>query len=306
MTAGVPASPWTAGRLGTRGRPRLLFGATYEDAALDAEILRSCRRVFAIGAAGDTAMRLAGDARRVTAVDVNPAQVAYLRDRMRGGQRRRGAAERLVAAARWLSPAAGWTPRRVEEFLRCCDLPSQLRYFDRRLDTRRFRALVDAGLSPAALLRTYHPAFVGFLPAAFGAALRARLARGIATHPNATNPYARLLFAGQPPVVPPPPSGSLQVRHAEAIRFLATQPRGAFDGFTLSNLLDGPGPAFRSSLAEAVARAGAPAAPVVLRTLRAAVDADGVLWATRDRSMIWGAVIVTAARELPAAVRRLR
>jgi S-adenosylmethionine:diacylglycerol 3-amino-3-carboxypropyl transferase len=133
MTAGIPASPWTAGRLGTRGRPRLLFGAMYEDSALDAEILRSCRRVFAIGAAGDTAMRLVGGARRVTAVDVNPAQVAYLRDRMRGAQRRRGAADRLVAAARRLAPATGWTPHRVEEFLRCSDVPSQLRYFDRRL-----------------------------------------------------------------------------------------------------------------------------------------------------------------------------
>jgi hypothetical protein len=26
MTAGMPASPWTAGRLGARGRPRPLFG----------------------------------------------------------------------------------------------------------------------------------------------------------------------------------------------------------------------------------------------------------------------------------------
>jgi S-adenosylmethionine:diacylglycerol 3-amino-3-carboxypropyl transferase len=303
--SGFGATPWTAGRLRGRGRARLLFGAMYEDAAIEAQVLAGCREVLAVAASGDTALQLAARDRRVTAVDVDRTQVDYVRGRLHGAPRRRGTADRLLAAARLAAPLAGWTRRRVERFLELADTAVQRRTFDRVLDTARFRALVDAGLAPAALLRAYRPAFVDVLPAAFGPVLRGRLRRGVSTHPNRTNAYARLLFVGDPPPVVPPPRRLVEVYHAEVSRFLERQDPGRFDGFTLSNVLDGPDGAFRDRLARAVRRAGAPDAPVVLRTLREPADADAAAWARRDRAMIWGAVLVGSAADFPTRVGTL-
>lgn len=302
MTGRGP-SPWSAGRLRGAQQARLLFGVMYEDAAIEEEVLAPCTRVFAIGSSGDTALQLAGPHRRVTAVDVNPAQVAYLEERLAGAPRRLGAADRLLTVARLLAPLAGWTRERVERFLRLADVRVQRRVFDRLLDTRRFRALMSAGLSPATLLRSYRPEFVRFLPSAFGAVVRERLRRGITTHPNRENPYARLLLLGDLPATKRP-VGPVEVRLAEASGFLEGREPGTYDGFTLSNVLDGPGEAFRTRLAAAVARAGTADAPVVLRTLGRPVDGDSAWWAARDRSMIWGGITITTAAALHAAVRR--
>lgn len=298
MTGGS-ASPWSAGRLRGEQGAQLLFGVMYEDAALEEDVLAAAGRVFAIAGSGDTALRLGSLDRSVVAVDVNRAQVDYLRARLEGALRRAGKVDRLLAAARRLAPLAGWTPARVERFLLLSDVTVQRRVFDRVLATRRFRATVDAGLAPAALLRAYRPELVSFLPTSFGPVLRARLRRGIATHPNRGNPYARLLFSGEPPATRLPPRGSVEVRHGEAAAFLEQQPSGAFDGFALSNVLDGPDERFRSRLAEAIGRTGTPGAPVVLRTLREPADEPARSWATRDRSMIWGGIVVTTAAELP-------
>lgn len=300
------ASPWSAG--GFRGLigPQLLFGAMYEDVTIERRVLAGCTRVFAIGASGDTALSLGSPERNVVAVDINPAQVAYLRDRLHGAARRSGAADRLLAAARRFAPLAGWTRRRVERFLALSDVVEQRRFFDALLNTRRFRGLLDAGLGPVALRRVYRPQLINFLPADFGAVLRARLRSGISTHPNSANPYARLLLAGQPPATHLPPARSVECRVAEAIAFLEAQPAGTFDGFTLSNVMDGPDGRFRSRLAAAVAQAGAPDAPVVLRTLREPGDEAAGSWAARDRSLIWGAIIVTTATRFPAAIGWLR
>lgn len=303
MTA--DASPWSGGRLGHRGAARLLFGATYEDASIEAEAFGGCTELFAVGASGDTALTLAASDRRVVAVDINPAQVAYLRDRLHGAPRRPGAAERLLAASRRMSPVAGWTRSRVERFLALTDVALQRRVFDQSLDTRRFRLLLDAGLAPSTLLRAYRPAFVDVVPPRFGAVLRDRLRRGISTHPNRSNPYARLLFLGDPPAVEPPPAGRIEAHHADAVHHLESQPAGRFQGFTLSNILDGPDRAFRARLAGAVRHAGAPDAVVVLRTLRQTTDGDAASWAVRDRSMIWGGVLVTTAARFPNDVRGL-
>jgi hypothetical protein len=204
-----------------------------------------------------------------------------------------------------LAPLAGWTRGRVERFLQLSDPLVQRHVFDQLLDTRRFRGLLGAGLAPAALLRAYRGEFVGILPARFGAVLAARVRRGILTHPNSENPYAPLLFLGRPPASTLPPGGAVEIRLAEASAWLEAQPPRAFDGFALSNVLDGPDARFRSRLAAAVARAGRPDAPVVLRTLREPADEPSRCWATRDRSMIWGGIIVTTAAQLPANVRRL-
>lgn len=301
---GGASSPWSPGRLRGETRARLLFGVMYEDVAVEEEVLAPCERIFAIGSSGDTALRLAAVGRRVTAVDVNPAQVAYLQERLKGGPRKRGTVDRLLGVARQLAPLAGWTRGRVERFLQLSDVGVQRRVFDRLLDTTRFRTLMDIGLAPATLLRSYRPEFVDLLPAAFGSVLRERLRRGISTHPNRENPYARLLLRGDPPTSSPP-LGPVEVRLTEAARFLEQRRPATYDGFTLSNVLDGPDERFRSRLAAAIARAGTPDAPVVLRTLRQPIDEASATWAARDRSMIWGALIVTTAAALPTETKAL-
>lgn len=298
-------TPWASGRLRGTGSERLLFGTTYEDAAVEEEVFADRSAVFAVAASGDTALTLAGAGRHVVAVDVNTAQVDHLRRRLRGEPRQQGTVDRLLRAARRLAPAVGWTPSRVERFLELTDVSTQQRVFDRFLDTARFRVLVDLTLSPPALVRAYRPEFVGFLPAPFGLAVRSRLRRGISTHPNRSNPYARLLFTGEPPDVPTPPAGALDVRQGDAAAHLGSQPSGRFDGFALSNILDGPDPAFRVRLAEAVRHAGTSDAVVVLRSLREPSGHEPGCWATRDRSMIWGTVAVVEASRFPEYVRRL-
>jgi S-adenosylmethionine:diacylglycerol 3-amino-3-carboxypropyl transferase len=279
--------------LGHRGRARLLFGATYEDVSIEEEAFGGRPELLALGASGDTALTLAACDRRVVAVDINPAQVDHVRDRLAGAPRRRGAADRLLATSRTMAPVAGWTRTRVERFLALTDVTVQRRVFEEFLDTARFRLLLGAGFAPSTLLRAYRPAFVDVLPPRFGAVLRDRLRRGISTHPNRANPYARLLFLGEPPAVEPPPPGRIEVHHADAVRYLESQPPGRFDGFALSNILDGPDPAFRARLAGAVRHAGAP-------------DGDAASWAVRARSMIWGGVLVTTAARFPDHVRGLR
>lgn len=298
-------SPWSAGSLRGRGLERLLFGSMYEDAAVeDAVVPRRCE-VFAVGSAGDTALTLAAGDRRVVAVDVNRAQVGYLRQRLAGGPRRRGTAEALLGLARWLAPAAGWTRGRVRRFLGLTDLAEQCRMFDEVLDTARFRLLLDTALAPAALLRVYRPEFVEVAPTGFGQVLRSRLRRGVATHPNRRNPYARLLFLGEPPAVPRPPPDHLEIVHDDAVAYLERQPAGRFSGFALSNILDGPDPAFRARFARAVSRAGTADATVVLRTFREPSCRDAASWATRDRSMIWGGIAVLPAARFSDHVRTL-
>lgn len=299
-------SPWAAGRLKGGGRETLLFGAMYEDAAIEEEVLRGCSAVFAVAASGDTALTLAAADRHVVAVDINRAQVDYLHRRLRGEPRRQGAVDRLLAAARALAPVAGWTRSRLRRFLDLEDVSVQRRVFDQVLDTVRFRFLVDAALSPTALLRAYRPEFVDFLPGRFGSVVRSRLRLGVSTHPNRTNPYARLLFAGDAPDVPQPPADSLDVRHGDAVAYLESQPTTRFDGFTLSNILDGPDATFRARLAHAIRHAATSDALVVVRSLREPVDRESACWAVRDRSMIWGTVAVVEASRFPEYVRTLQ
>lgn len=301
---GVSGSPWTAGRLAGGGEQRLLFGVTYEDVDVDARALEGGGRVFAIAGSGDTVARLSRPGRSVIAVDVNRAQVRYVRRRVEGCGREPGVADRLLDGVRTLAPLVGWTAGRIGRFLTMSDPARQVGFFDRALDTARFRAAMRVGFAPVTLLGAYRREFVGFLPPQFGRVLRGRLRRGVATHPNATNPYARLLFRGQ---APPSgrPAGPVHLAHAEAAAFLEAGPSSHYHGFALSNVLDGPGPAYAARLASAVRRAGRPGAPVVLRTLREPVDAQARLRAKADRSMIWGGIIVCAAQDFPDTVRAL-
>src|SRR5687768_12321771 len=82
----MPASPkpdataWRRGRIDRRaGPPELLFGRMYEDSAVELGAFEPGGRVFCIASAGCTAFDLAGRGDDVTAVDINPAQVEYVR-----------------------------------------------------------------------------------------------------------------------------------------------------------------------------------------------------------------------------------
>ncbi len=85
-------TPWQAGRFDERsGPPRLLFGRTFEDPAIEDRLFPRNGSVLCIASAGDTARALAASGRRVIAVDINPAQVEEVRRRLDGYAPRPGA-----------------------------------------------------------------------------------------------------------------------------------------------------------------------------------------------------------------------
>jgi S-adenosylmethionine:diacylglycerol 3-amino-3-carboxypropyl transferase len=158
---------------------------------------------------------------------------------------------------------------------------------------------IDGLFSFTALRSVYSPRLLDFLPKRLGSVMRARMERCFAHHPNRGNPYARSLLLGELSVEPPPPEAQeVRLVHADAARFLESEPPGSFDGITLSNILDGADEAYRARLLAAVKRAAAPDAMTVLRSFGDA-DADSPFnRAEDDRAMLWGSVLVRPAAEL--------
>jgi S-adenosylmethionine:diacylglycerol 3-amino-3-carboxypropyl transferase len=187
----------------------------------------------------------------------------------------------------------------VRRFLDLDDPAEQVRYWQRHLDTRRFRLAVDALFSLAALRTAYAASFLDFLPPRLGGVMRSRLERCIARHPNAANPYARALLLGELPDAPVPPQArDIRFVQADAARFLESAAPGSFDGFALSNILDGASAAYARRLLAGVKRAAAPQACVVLRSFRSPGKSPAGDQAAEDRSMLWGVVGVSPARLL--------
>jgi S-adenosylmethionine:diacylglycerol 3-amino-3-carboxypropyl transferase len=295
----VTTTPWDRGRFDARTGPsEVLFGRMYEDAAIERAVFRPGGRVFCIASAGCTAMQLAAADHDVVAVDINREQLAYAANRLAGQPSVRGAAERVMAFTRAFAPVVGWTRRRLRRFLELDDLPAQAAMW-RTLDTWRLRAAFGALFSLTALRTVYASPFLAFLPSRLGAVMRARLARGFARHPNRTNPYARALLLGEFPDDPPPPrAGAIDLVHGDAAEWLEVAPAGSFDGFTLSNILDGTDPTYRARLFAAVQRAAAPDAVVVLRSFAEPVADLPTNRAADDRAMLWGIVDVRFAATL--------
>jgi S-adenosylmethionine:diacylglycerol 3-amino-3-carboxypropyl transferase len=287
----VKQTPWRRGpfRAGPRG---LAFGETYEDAAIELGAFLPGSRVFSIAGAGSTARALAAAGHRVTAVDINPAQLEYAEARAAGSVPRAGAAERMVEFGRNLARLAGWSRARLEAFLSLSDCSEQAEFWDRELDTARWRAAVDSLLAPRFLNLCYRSAFVRSLPRDFGARLRRRLRRGWAAHPNSRNPFAALLLLGKP--LPQPGAAAIPIRWvcADAADFLENCPSGAFDAFSLSNIGDGATPEYWQRVQAAVGHASASGAVVVTRSFREPEADTAVNCAARDRSLLWGVVEV--------------
>jgi len=295
-----PATFWSNGSL-RRGSPKLLFGWTHEDAAIELDAFAGLRRVFCIAGAGCTAMALAAAGHDVTAIDINPFQTEYAKARAGGAPARPGAAERLVARGRAMLPLLGWRRRAVREFLSLDDTAAQIEFWDRRLDTRRWRAAMSVLLAPRLLGLFYSAPLLAALPPHFGAVVRGRLRRGWAAHPNRHNPHAwRLLagLAGEARFAPAQPTRRIAFECADAAGFLESIAPASFDAFSLSNIVDGAGAAYNERLRAAVRRAAAPSAVAIIRSFAEPDAADHHNHAARDRSLIWGTVDIRPAVEI--------
>jgi S-adenosylmethionine:diacylglycerol 3-amino-3-carboxypropyl transferase len=291
------STQWLPGAFRTFPR-QLAFGETYEDPAIELQAMAPRSRVFSIAGAGYTAQALAGAGHRVTAVDISPAQLDYARARIAGGPARAGAAERLLGAGRHLAALCGWTRRKLDIFLELASSSEQVDYWDRELDTLKWRALVDTLLAPRILRLCYRGPFVRSLPSGFGPIIRRRLRRGWASHLNRFNPFAALLLVGKPLPVAAPTASPIRFVLADAAEFLEGCAPGSFDAFTLSNIGDGASSAYMRRLHAAVERAAAPEAIVISRSFGEPADSVGTNLAAIDRAMLWGTVAVCRAGAL--------
>jgi S-adenosylmethionine:diacylglycerol 3-amino-3-carboxypropyl transferase len=273
-----------------------MFGWTHEDSAIECAAFARRERAFCIAGGGCTALRLSSMGHRVTAVDINPAQVEYMRERSSGFPMREGRIERLMRRGRSGFPAIGWTRDRVREFLNFNDCAAQMEHWKRALDNRRWRFALSTLLSPWLLRLLYAEPLLRALPPNFGAILRRRLERGFAAHANRDNPYAWRMLTGDAAFEADPGSHAMRLVCADAAEFLESSREGSFDAFALSNIGDGAGPQYVARLRKAIARAAAPGAMVVARSFREPVSRRRNR-SVEDRSLIWGTVDVRPVSE---------
>jgi hypothetical protein len=292
MPAHAPpeGTAWRGGRLDRKaGPPELLFGHMYEDSGVELVAFRPGGRVFCIASAGCTAFDLAARGDDVTAVDVNPAQVEYVRGRTRGEPPQAGQVDRRLARARRFAPAIGWRRDALEHFCALTDCDAQLEFWRRRLDTRGLRVALAAMFSPLHLRRAYAAPFVAVLPERFDRTIRLRLERGFARHANASNPHVAALLLGRPRPTTPTP---LRLETADAVEFLESAAPASFEAFSLSNILDGADEHYEERLWAAVRRAAVPGGVAILRSLGEPAGEEQARRAAEERALIWGSITV--------------
>jgi S-adenosylmethionine:diacylglycerol 3-amino-3-carboxypropyl transferase len=276
----------------------------YEDWRIEVEAFPAGSSVFCIASAGCTALALASRGHAVTAIDINPAQVEYVRERLQGAPPREGSAERMLGLGRRLLPAVGWSAERRRHFLTLDDPAEQLRYWDGVLETARMRVFLLGVLEPSLLRLFFKNALLRALPARFGDELRRRLRRGFSRHGNRQNPYAWGLLLGEVPKTAPDvgrPAAQIELACADAVDYLERCRAGRFNAFTLSNIFDGADGVFAQRLWSAVRHAAAPGAIVVVRSFGMPGHFDEEERAGLDRGMLWGRVSVIPAASAPVS-----
>ena len=290
---------WESGRLDQRSGPKmLLFGRMYEDVAIEREAFLPGGRVFSIASSGCTAMALAAD-HEVTAVDINPVQLEYAQRRAAGAPPQVGVAERLMDLGRRALAPAGWRRQKLESFLVLDDPREQLAFWHQHLNTRRFRCALDLMLSATWLRTVYAPPLLRVLPLHFARVMRGRMERCWALHPNRSNSYARALLLGELTAgASEPPAVSIRFVCADAASYLESCAPGTFDGFTLSNILDGASDVYRRRLFAALNRAGSRQSIAIFRSFAEPEEQAAGNVAARDRSMLWGAVEIRRVSDL--------
>jgi len=301
---------WEAGNLqAMSGGHRLIFGQMHEDAEVERAAFAGLGRVFSIASAGDTARGLAGE-HEVVACDLNPVQLQYAQARVNGAMPRRGDAERAMEMARQMAPVVGWRRGLLEQFLQMTDVEEQATFWRVHLDNAVFRGCFGLLLSRPAMRMIYAKKFLECLPPHFGEVMRARLARGFSAHANAENPYARALLKGELMDVRRPSGAQIRFVLGDAASYLESSAAGSFDGFALSNILDGADEGYAQRLARAVRNAASAEAKVVIRSFREPWPGLRTNHAERDRALIWGVVDVRPAEkftgEWGAAIRAAR
>jgi len=284
------ADPWRPRRL-----PRVLFGWMYEDFAVELAAFPPASRVLVIASAGDTAGALARAGHQVTAIDINPVQLAYASARLAGSPATTGAAERLTAAARAAAGAlvTAWRPARLAPFLRLDEPARQVDWWRERLDRPALRRLMATALRPAGVLApVVRPGLGHAVPRGFDVVLRRRLAACVSRHPNADNPWLWRLLLGEewPGRVGPAPVPPVDWVCADVAAHLENAPPGRYDAVALSNVLDGAPPAYAGRLLRALRRAVRPGGVAVLRSFHDWAPLRGRY--VTDRCPLWGAVVV--------------
>ncbi|MFI5915809.1 DUF3419 family protein [Dactylosporangium sp. NPDC051541] len=289
-------NPWLAGRLTAGRSARVMFGRMYEDHAVELGLLAPRSRVLAIASAGDTVAALAAAGHRVTAVDVSAAQLAYARGRLGGARAADGTAESILKIARRSAAVVvpGWRRAALEEFLGLEDPTAQAAHWRRHLDRPMLRALMFTALGstrPVATVldRGFRAGLADLIPPRFDRALRRRLEAGLGRYPNRTNPWARRLLLGDTGAVAPAQPSDVDWVRAEVVAHLRQVPAGTYDAVTLSNVLDGPPPAFAVDLVEALRHAVRFGGTAILRTFRDSSPLPGRH--LPDRSLLWGATV---------------
>ncbi len=260
-----------------RGKPRLLFGRMFEDPEIELAAFRPASRIFAIASGGDMAITLANAGHHVVAADLNPAQIEYVGERLRGAAPRPG---RIDGALRNGLLFAGKRQER-ERFCAMTDPEEQVRYWREHLESPLLRFLMRLATSRFLLRRTYSDQVIDSIPPRFDLEVLARLRRGFGTYPNAENPFVRGYLLGDLSPVRFT-GGSLELVTSGAAEYLETVPAKSFDGFTLSNIFDGAGPDYSNRLLRAVKNAAVPSATTAIRRF---AGHNGL-----ERSLIWGAV----------------
>jgi S-adenosylmethionine:diacylglycerol 3-amino-3-carboxypropyl transferase len=276
-------------------RQALRFGRMYEDSQVEQDSFARCKRVFCIASGGCTLLALASTC-EVVGCDVNRAQLAYVRRRLQGAGEQIGRTERALSVARSFAPVIGWRKSSLQRFLSFTDSKEQLQYWDKVLDTRRFRVLFDTVMGIRALTAKH---LVQMRSLEFGPIVRQRLSRGFGTHPNATNPYMHAVLLGKKNQTPVPRQlQPIHLVHADAASYLESCAPGSFDGFTFSNIIDGTTTLYRRRLIESISRAGTSQATIVLRSFDQYPLDKSNDFTQNDRSLMWGTVFVGKQSDL--------